>query len=122
MASTIVSHNSYGTVVSLPGQSAEHPPKQRGSVYEIITEQVIKQLESGVAPWRKLDSLMPLSFLNLGILHWLWGGPPGPQPAPWPASRQPEAVPCRRERPTGASAADPGVRPTFFADVAEWEN
>jgi antirestriction protein ArdC len=54
MSTSIVSHghNSYATVVP-PLQSAVHPPKPRGSVYEIITEQVIKQLESGVAPWRR---------------------------------------------------------------------
>jgi antirestriction protein ArdC len=54
MSATIVSHghNSCATVVS-PFQPAVHPSKPRGSVYEIVTEQVIKQLESGVAPWRK---------------------------------------------------------------------
>jgi len=33
-----------------------------------------------------------------------WGGPPGPRPAPWPAFGR---------RPTGASAADRDVRPTY---------
>src|SRR5438874_2544224 len=33
----------------------EHKPMSdtHSSVYQIVTEQVIKQLESGVAPWRK---------------------------------------------------------------------
>ena len=53
MASHIVSHNSYAAVVSLPGQSAVHPPKQRGSVYEIVTARILEQLERGVVPWRK---------------------------------------------------------------------
>src|SRR6266704_2285894 len=35
-----------------------------------------------------------------------WGGPPGPQPAPWPA------VCASSKRPTRASAADRGVRLT----------
>src|SRR6266550_370713 len=35
-----------------------------------------------------------------------WGGPPGPQPAPWPASW------AGSQRPTRASAADQGIRPT----------
>jgi antirestriction protein ArdC len=47
------------------------------SVYQIITEQVIKQLESGVAPWRKpwrtevptsLGSLKPYRGLNVLLL------------------------------------------------------
>lgn len=78
MSASIVSHghNSYATVVP-PFQSAEHPPKQRGSVYQIITEQVIKQLESGAAPWRKpwrtempmsLASLKPYRGLNVFLL------------------------------------------------------
>jgi antirestriction protein ArdC len=56
------------------------PPWKSGSnrgVYQIITEQVIKQLESGVAPWRKpwrtdapmsLASLKPYRGLNILLL------------------------------------------------------
>jgi antirestriction protein ArdC len=50
LAAITINHSST-TVVRPPLQSAAHPAKQ--SVYEIVTEQVIKQLESGVAPWRK---------------------------------------------------------------------
>jgi antirestriction protein ArdC len=34
-------------------QSPGSHPRPHASVYEIVTEQVIRQLESGVAPWRK---------------------------------------------------------------------
>jgi antirestriction protein ArdC len=30
-----------------------HPPKIRGSVYEIVTARILEQLEKGVVPWRK---------------------------------------------------------------------
>jgi antirestriction protein ArdC len=55
-----------------PAQSPRH-----GSVYEVVTEQVIKQLESGVAPWRKpwrtespvnLISQKPYRGLNVFLL------------------------------------------------------
>jgi len=36
-----------------PVPTVESGFKSRASVYEIVTQQVIKQLESGVAPWRK---------------------------------------------------------------------
>jgi len=63
MTTSIVSHNSCGTVVSLPAPSDAHP---RGSAYQLITEQVIKQLESGVAPWRKpWRTEMPMSLASL---------------------------------------------------------
>jgi antirestriction protein ArdC len=54
VAVSIVSHghNSYATVVP-PLQSAVHPPKQHGSVYEIVTARILEQLERGVVPWRK---------------------------------------------------------------------
>src|SRR5262249_30773734 len=43
----------------------------------------------------------------------LWGGPPGPQPAPWPASERAEES---EQRLAGGPAAAPGGRPTnhFF--------
>jgi hypothetical protein len=47
MATAIVRHNSYVPVVSLPAQSAVHPPKQRGSVYEIVTARILEQLARG---------------------------------------------------------------------------
>ena len=51
-----------------------------------------------------LDTAPPTSTLEhlRKYLFSSWGGPPGPQPAPRPAS----------EEPTRASAADQGVRPT----------
>jgi hypothetical protein len=41
-----------------------------------------------------------------------WGGPPGPQPAPWPAFPFFCEEVHRLEKADGASAADQGVRPT----------
>ena len=52
MATAIVSQ-SVRSSVPYPIQSAPSRPGPHASVYEIVTEQVIKQLESGVAPWRK---------------------------------------------------------------------
>jgi antirestriction protein ArdC len=58
-------------------QSPGTHPRPHASVYEIVTEQVIKQLESGVAPWRKpwrtdtpmsLASLKPYRGLNVLLL------------------------------------------------------
>jgi hypothetical protein len=82
MTTSIVSHNSYATVVP-SFQSAEHPPKQRGSVYEIVTARILEQLERGVVPWRKpLNlphcgaglSIVPGVYLTHAILaiiaHW----------------------------------------------------
>src|SRR6266849_1377759 len=50
-------------IVSQSVHSPEIPelslPKPHPSVYEIVTEQVIKQLESGVAPWRKPWHTLP---------------------------------------------------------------
>ena len=45
-----------------------------------------------------------------------WGGPPGPRGSPWTRCRH-NGVSIRKgaSRPTGASAADQGVRPTNFA-------
>jgi antirestriction protein ArdC len=77
MAPTIVSHDCATTVVAPPFQPVVLPSKAHGSVYEIVTEQVIKQLESGVAPWRKpwrtempmsLASLRPYRGLNVFLL------------------------------------------------------
>ncbi len=52
MATPIV-NQSVRTSVPFPVQSSESLPRSHASVYEIVTEQVIRQLESGVAPWRK---------------------------------------------------------------------
>ena len=37
-------------------------------------------------PWRTHSCVMPQAFPITDHLHKLWGGPPGPRPAPWPAS------------------------------------
>ena len=52
MATPIVSQYVCPSVPS-PVQSSVSSSRPHASVYEIVTEQVIKQLESGVAPWRK---------------------------------------------------------------------
>jgi antirestriction protein ArdC len=52
MATSIVSQSVSSAVLS-PVQSSISTPSPHTSVYEIVTEQVIKQLESGVAAWRK---------------------------------------------------------------------
>jgi antirestriction protein ArdC len=52
MATTIVNQSVRSSVPSSV-QSSESLPRSHASVYEIVTEQVIRQLESGVAPWRK---------------------------------------------------------------------
>lgn len=60
MASPIVSQPVYSPVVP-----AGSPPRPHASVYEIITEQVIEQLESGVAPWHKpWHSLPPANLIT----------------------------------------------------------
>jgi antirestriction protein ArdC len=67
MAATIVSHghNSCTTVATPAVQPAVHPSKPRGSVYEIITDRIIKQLESGVAPWRKpWSAKLPVNLIS----------------------------------------------------------
>ncbi len=52
-------------------------PTSQSSVYQIVTDQIIKQLESGVAPWRKpwrtdppvnLISQKPYRGINLFLL------------------------------------------------------
>jgi antirestriction protein ArdC len=58
------SHNCYATAVPqfLP---AVNPPKPRASVYDIITDRIIKQLESGVAPWRQpWSAKLPVNLLS----------------------------------------------------------
>jgi Antirestriction protein len=52
VATAIVSQ-SVRSSVPYPVQSAASRPTPHASVSEIVTEQVIKQLESGIAPWRK---------------------------------------------------------------------
>jgi antirestriction protein ArdC len=82
MATPIVSQSVRSSVV--PASS----PGPHESVYEIVTEQVIKQLESGVAPWRKPWRTLPpanlvskkpyrginvflLAFAGYGSQYWL---------------------------------------------------
>jgi antirestriction protein ArdC len=52
VATAIVSQ-SVRSSVPYPVPSAANRLRPHASVYEIVTEQVIRQLESGVAPWRK---------------------------------------------------------------------
>ncbi len=54
MASPIVSQSVYSPVV--PAGSL---PKPHGSVYEIITSQILAELEKGEAPWRKPWRTLP---------------------------------------------------------------
>jgi antirestriction protein ArdC len=53
MAAAIVNHQSVHSSVPYPVQSAASRPQPRQSVYEIVTQQIISQLERGVVPWRK---------------------------------------------------------------------
>jgi antirestriction protein ArdC len=64
--SVIHSHNCYTTAVP-PFQSAVNPPKPRGSsVYRIVTDAIIKQLENGVIPWHKpWSTAFPKSLRSL---------------------------------------------------------
>ena len=87
MATPIVSQQVRSSVIS-PVQSEVSSSRPRASVYEIVTEQVIKQLESGVAPWRKPWHTLPpanliskkpyrginvflLGFSGYGSQYWL---------------------------------------------------
>ena len=52
-----------------------------------------------------------------------WGGPPGPRGTPSSRIRNDDTSLLQgMSRPTGASAADQGVRPTICADVRQGEN
>src|SRR5476649_3081769 len=53
---------------------------------------------------------------DLRILHKLWGGPPGPRGSPWTRFSPTESASSAQGKPTRASAADQGVRPTINAD------
>src|SRR5436190_1871400 len=74
--------------VPSPVSSLPDGPRSNASVYEIVTEQIIKQLESGVAPWRKPWRTLPpanlvskkayrginvflLAFAGYGPQYWL---------------------------------------------------
>ena len=48
------------------------------------------------------------------------GRTPGPRGTPRPALRPQNQAATSIERPTGASAADEGVRPTIYADGRLW--
>src|SRR6266849_6724597 len=58
MATPIVSQSVRSSVLS-PVQSETNKSKPHASVYEIVTQQVIKQLEAGVAPWRRPWRTLP---------------------------------------------------------------
>jgi antirestriction protein ArdC len=87
MATSIVSQSVRSSVLS-PEQTDESTSRHHASVYEIVTEQVIQQLESGVAPWRKPWRTLPpanliskrpyrginvflLAFTGYGSQYWL---------------------------------------------------
>jgi antirestriction protein ArdC len=87
MATPIVSQYVRPSVLS-PVQSDIGSSKPHASVYEIVTDQVIQQLESGVAPWRKPWRTLPpanlvskkpyrginvflLAFAGYGSQYWL---------------------------------------------------
>src|SRR5438876_6411328 len=87
MATPIVSQQVRSSVLS-PVESQISSSKLHASVYEIVTEQVIQQLESGVAPWRKPWRTLPpanlvskkpyrginvflLAFAGYGSQYWL---------------------------------------------------
>src|ERR1035441_6339707 len=46
-----------------------------------------------------------------------WGGPPGPRGSPWIRFSPPESASSMESTPTGASAADQGVRPTILGKL-----
>src|SRR6266849_8866905 len=87
MATPIVSQSVRSSVLS-PVQSETNKSKPHASVYQIVTEQIIRQLESGVAPWRKPWRTLPpanliskkpyrginvflLAFAGYGSQYWL---------------------------------------------------
>jgi antirestriction protein ArdC len=87
MATPIVSQYVRSSVIS-PVPTEESSPKPHLSVYEIVTGQVIQQLESGVAPWCKPWRTLPpanliskkayrginvflLAFAGYGSQYWL---------------------------------------------------
>src|SRR5262249_31374266 len=57
---------------------------------------------------------MALSFSPSGRLRKLWGGPPGPQPAPWPAFRAPSEIDCKARAGPGGPARTRGSAPLNF--------
>src|SRR5205807_6875639 len=87
MATSSASQYARPSVLS-PVSSLPDGPRSHASVYEIVTEQIIKQLESGVAPWRKPWRALPpanlvskkayrginvflLAFAGYGSQYWL---------------------------------------------------
>jgi antirestriction protein ArdC len=52
VAATIVNHTAI-TVIPPPSLVTGDPPKERGSVYAIVTARILEQLERGVVPWRR---------------------------------------------------------------------
>jgi antirestriction protein ArdC len=49
LATTSINHHSCITVA----RPHDNPPKERGSVYEIVTDRIITLLQQGTVPWRK---------------------------------------------------------------------
>lgn len=87
MATSIVSQQVRSSVLS-PFQSETSNSKPHAPVYDLVTQQVIQQLESGVAPWRKPWQTLPpanlismkayrginvflLAFAGYGSQYWL---------------------------------------------------
>lgn len=62
--SSLHSRNTSATAVASRSQLVASPVS-RGSVYNIITDRIIKQLESGVAPWRKpWTAKLPVNLIS----------------------------------------------------------
>ena len=66
---------------------------------------------------------MRLVFPRIGMLRKLWGGPPGPRGTPSSRSRNNGISSLQgASRPTGASAAVQGDRPTIYAGAQYRKN
>src|ERR1019366_7198661 len=76
----------------------------------ILADFAARRRDHGRASSAPSHLLLP----NLRILPASWGGPPGPRGTPASRSRDNDtSVTPGARRPTGASAADRGVRPTI---------
>jgi N-terminal domain of anti-restriction factor ArdC len=58
MASPIVNHSSI-PVVTPPFQTVVTQSKPHASVYDIVTERILAELEKGQVPWRKPWRTLP---------------------------------------------------------------
>jgi len=71
------------------------------------------------SPWGRQSCLMPNRLWKMEIPRKRWGGPPwSARDALVPLSGQQHQHLAGSGRPTGASAADQGVRPTIYAECA----